>query len=244
MKSPKNFKVSPLFLSITSFFPIYVDAQVIVDNKGASNTSITTAANGVPVIDINNPDNYGVSHNKYTDFNVGKEGIIFNNSTKEGVSQIGGFVINNPNINREASAIINEVTGVKGTQLNGTMEIFGRKADLIIANENGISVNGLATLNTNNLTLSTGSLHRGSDGSILLSVERGNISIEGLGVNTVGVSYFDLISRTALLTGEINGQANLKIVTGKNDYNIEKENTPYVNRLLRIRQQSQSVQAN
>ena len=222
MKSPKNFKVSPLFLSITSFFPIYVDAQVIVDNKGAGNTSITTAANGVPVIDINNPDNYGVSHNKYTDFNVGKEGIIFNNSTKEGVSQIGGFVINNPNINREASAIINEVTGVKGTQLNGTMEIFGRKADLIIANENGISVNGLATLNTNNLTLSTGSLHRGSDGSILLSVERGNISIEGLGVNTAGVSYFDLISRTALLTGEINGQANLKIVTGKNDYNIEK----------------------
>jgi len=222
MKNTKYFKLSPIFLSITSFFPIYVNAEVIIDDKNSGTTSMTAAANGVPVIDINNPDNHGVSHNKFTDFNVDKEGLIFNNSTIEGVSKIGGFIINNPNIQSEATAIISEVTGAKGTHLNGTMEIFGRKADLIIANENGITVNGLSTLNANNLTLSTGSVHRGADGSVLLSVDRGNISIEGLGVNTAGVSYFDLISRTAMLTGEINGQADLKIVTGKNDYNLSK----------------------
>ena len=220
MKNSKNFKLSPLFLSLTSLLPIYVNAEVIVDDKHSGKTSISTAANGVPVVDINNPDSHGVSHNKYTDFNVGKEGIVFNNSTIEGASKIGGFVINNPHLTSEATAIINEVTGVKGTQLNGTMEIFGRKADLIIANENGITVNGLSTLNTNNLTLSTGSVQRGAEGNVLLSVDRGNITIEGLGVNTAGVSYFDLISRTAMLTGEINGQADLKIVTGKNDYDL------------------------
>jgi filamentous hemagglutinin len=55
------------------------------------------------------------------------------------------------------------------------MEVFGKKADIIIANENGISVNGATTINANSLTLSTGKVQANNDGSYKLAVEKGGI---------------------------------------------------------------------
>ncbi|WP_252152163.1 hemagglutinin repeat-containing protein [Enterobacter sp. SGAir0187] len=178
------------------------------------------AANGTPVINIADPNAKGISMNKFNEFNVDKQGMIFNNSMQDGVTKIGGYAVKNAQLQHEASAIISEVTGAKASYINGTMEVFGKKADVIIANENGISVNGATTINANSLTLSTGKVQAKDDGTYKLAVEKGGVSIAGQGINTDGLSYFDIVSRSAQLEGEIAGNADIKVLAGQNDYDL------------------------
>ncbi|KCV64956.1 filamentous hemagglutinin domain protein, partial [Bordetella bronchiseptica 980] len=53
-------------------------------------TQVAPARNGVPVIQIAAPDATGISHNRYTEFNVRQPGVVLNNSTAEGVSALAG----------------------------------------------------------------------------------------------------------------------------------------------------------
>ncbi|MCS3433164.1 hemagglutinin repeat-containing protein [Klebsiella sp. BIGb0407] len=214
----KAFKFSPVYLAIvTSTLPFDVFSAIIPDDN-SGNLNVNQSANGTATINIVDPNANGVSHNKYQEFNVDQNGVIFNNSKDDGVSQIGGHVIKNNNLNNEANVIINEVGGVKGTQLNGTMEVFGKSADLIIANENGIQVNGVKTLNANNLTLSTGRVEQ-ENGQFLLNVTKGQVQISGNGISTDGLSHFDIVSRAIQLDGQIAGSADVKLLAGANKYN-------------------------
>ncbi|WP_165699915.1 hemagglutinin repeat-containing protein [Chimaeribacter arupi] len=217
-----NSKLRPLYLAVASVMPVAAMGDAIIPETNKQNApTMNQSANGTPVVNITDPNQRGISHNKYSEFNVNQQGVIFNNSMADGVSKIGGHTMKNTQLNKEANVILNEVTGAKGTHLNGTMEVFGRKADVIIANENGIKVNGVATVNTNNLTLTTGKVVPQNDGRILLNVEKGGVDIEGRGISTDGLGYFDIISRTVKLDGEIAGQAETKVVTGLNDYDPE-----------------------
>ena len=213
-------KLGPLYLSLASILSPAVEAATTPDNRQSNGPTMGQTANGTPLINIANPNAKGVSLNKFTEFNVDQKGVVFNNSMQEGVTKIGGYAVKNGQLQQEASAIISEVTGAKASYINGTMEVFGKKADIIIANENGISVNGATTINANSLTLSTGKVQANQDGTYKLAVDKGNITVTGQGINTEGLSYFDIVSRSAQLEGEIAGKADLKVLAGQNDYEL------------------------
>lgn len=210
----------PLFISIAGILAANAEAATVPDASQSKGPTMGQAANGTPVVAITDPNAKGVSLNKFDQFNVDQKGLIFNNSMKDGVSKIGGYTVKNAQLEHEAKAIISEVTGAQASYINGTMEVFGRKADVIVANENGIHVNGATTINTNSLTLSTGKVQLQEDGNYKLAVEKGNVSLTGQGISTEGLSYFDIVSRSARLEGEIAGQADVKVVTGQNDYDL------------------------
>ncbi|WP_318366211.1 filamentous hemagglutinin N-terminal domain-containing protein [Enterobacter sp.] len=221
-ESNLHLRLAPLYLSLASIFsPLAEAAGTVPDPRQPDGPTMGKTANDTPMVNIVNPNAKGVSHNKFDQFNVDKKGMVFNNSKTDGVTKIGGYAVKNGHLQQEASAIISEVTGAQASYINGTMEVFGKKSDIIIANENGISVNGATTINANGLTLSTGKVQAKSDGTYSLSVEKGNVTLTGQGISTDGLSYFDIVSRSAQLEGEIAGAADVKVLAGQNDYNLQ-----------------------
>ncbi|HKN79314.1 MAG TPA: filamentous hemagglutinin N-terminal domain-containing protein, partial [Lysobacter sp.] len=169
---------------------------------GSTNTTVTQTINGTPLINIANPNN-GLSHNRFTDFNVGAQGVVFNNSRVDGVSQIGGSAMKNPHLQQNATGILAEVTGTDISRLQGTMEVFGPAADLLIANPNGLYVNGVSVLNANSLTLTTGTPDATGR---KFEVRRGHVEIGAGGLNTTGLGYFDIVARSIALHGDVTGE--------------------------------------
>lgn len=198
-------------------------AQSVIsaDPAAAQRPNVGAASNGVPLIDLVAPNAAGVSHNKFTDFNVGRAGVVLNNSTVDGVSQLGGVVLANPNMagRRAATLILNEVTSANRSRLEGFTEIFGQKADYVLANPNGITCDGCGFINTPRATLTTGVPQLDGNGGLAsLAVRQGDVAITGTGLNASGIDALDIISRSVSLGGTVNA-GSLTLVTGRNDVN-------------------------
>ncbi|MBL0320036.1 MAG: filamentous hemagglutinin N-terminal domain-containing protein [Alphaproteobacteria bacterium] len=147
-----------------------------------------------------------------------------NNSASTGVSTLGSVVIGNSNLStgHEANIILNEVTGTNTTSLNGPTEIFGKKAEYIVANPNGISCNGCGFINTPKVTLTTGVPHMDGAGNIdHITVDKGNILIEGNGVDASQTDSFDIIARAAQIHAAIYGGNTVRVTTGRNQVNYQ-----------------------
>ena len=116
-------------------------ADLRVDTRAGAHTQISQAGNGVPVVNIATPNGNGLSHNKFTDYNVGQQGLILNNSTdKFTQTQLGGIVVGNSQLNgRAAGRILNEVTGGQASQLKGYTEVAGKQAHVVVANPHGVT---------------------------------------------------------------------------------------------------------
>jgi hemolysin len=100
------------------------------------------------VIDIVPPNASGLSHNQFLDYNVARSGVVLNNALQEGQSQLAGALAANPQFQGQAaSTILNEVISRNASLLEGPQEIFGRPADYILANPNGITLNGGSFIN-------------------------------------------------------------------------------------------------
>ena len=122
--------------------------------------SITTILAQVVTTNIAAPDSNGFSNNQVSDFDVNTDGTILNNSATSGTATLGSTAVTgNSNITAgsEASLILLQVTGTSGSDLDGTIEVFGGEAGLIIANPNGITCDGCAFTNVNRVDLVTGS---------------------------------------------------------------------------------------
>lgn len=220
----------------TSFALAKDIAPGIVPDKNVSgnNVYMDKSANDLPVVNINNPNGAGVSHNHFTDFNVGPKGAIINNSATTDVSIIGGTVTGNANLTRAADTIINEVTGTSRSQIFGAQEILGKSADYILANPNGISINGGEFINTQSATFTTGKVQLNANGQLeKLLIEKGDVKISGKKIDLSNLDYFDIIARSIKLNTEIHAKANKKlknskdtkvnIVAGAGEYNVKSK---------------------
>ncbi|ELI1809570.1 hemagglutinin repeat-containing protein [Vibrio fluvialis] len=185
---------------------------------GNANTQVIVAGNGVPVVNIARPNDKGLSHNQYQQFNVDKQGLILNNATdKLTQTQLGGLIQNNPNLNgKGASVILNEVTGANRSQLNGYTEVAGNKANVIVTNPYGITCSGCGFINTPRVTLSTGN-PRITNGEVSgFNVNQGDIIIDGQGLDATKQDYLDIISRSAKIQANIHAN-QLNVIAGSNE---------------------------
>ncbi|MBB3966757.1 hemagglutinin repeat-containing protein [Rhizobium metallidurans] len=218
------------FLSaLLVFQPALLQAQQVTPDAGApaaNRPGIGSTPNGIPLVDIVTPNSAGLSHNKYSDFNVATPGLILNNSNAEvGISKLGGVTPGNANLRNSgpASVILNEVTNSRRSALEGPIELFGGRADVIIANPNGITCNGCGFINTPRATLTTGTPDVDSDGRLNgFTVQGGDITFGPRGANTAfadgAVDLFDIVSRTVTIDGPIYGK-ELRLTAGQSKFN-------------------------
>ncbi|WP_281649054.1 filamentous hemagglutinin N-terminal domain-containing protein, partial [Parendozoicomonas sp. Alg238-R29] len=187
------------------------------DNASLSQTSLSQASNGVPIVAIATANGQGLSHNRFSEYNVTSSGIILNNlATGSATSQLGGVLDANGNLNGiSASLILNEVTGTNPSLLQGYTEVFGTQADVVVANPYGITCNGCGFINTPRATLTTGTPIIENGVLTQLDVNGGSVAIEGLGLNASNIDQFDIITRALTLNAELNAK-ELSIITGRN----------------------------
>jgi len=196
--------------------PMLLSAQPITPTHGTkSRPTMDQAANGVPVVNIQNPNNKGVSQNFYNDFNVGSKGVVLNNSQQVTQTQLGGYIEGNPNLhNGSASLILNEVIGQNPSNLGGYIEVGGARADVVVANPNGISCNGCGFINTNHATLTTGKAIMEGGELQGFNVQGGRIGIGENGLNGSNTDRFDIIARSVKVAGQLHADS-LNIITGQ-----------------------------
>jgi filamentous hemagglutinin family protein len=198
-------QIASVLLASHLMGPALVFAQVVI-NGGTPNDGrrayVDQTQNGLPKVNIATPNGAGVSHNVYQEFNVGKQGLILNNGASSSNTSLAGWVEGNPNLKagNEAKMILNEVVGAKQSQLQGFLEVAGKKADVIIANENGITCNGCGFINTSRVTLSTGMLIWGGAGQLDgLKVRQGSVVVGVDGLSAPD-SRVDLLSSLQVAT--------------------------------------------
>lgn len=156
---------------------------------------IDHAANGADLVQIAEVNANGVSRNLYTDFNIKSSGLILNNATKYVKTELGGYIDRNMFLaGKGARVILNEVTSSKASTLNGYLEVAGNKASVVIANANGISVNGLGFINTDNVIISTGKVTNWADGNMKFSSSKGDMLVNGDGLNGRNPKRLDIVT--------------------------------------------------
>lgn len=220
-------KVSALSLSLWLAMGVIQTAQAnIVANAGAPKNqqpTVLKTANGIPQVNIQTPSKAGVSRNSYTQFDVNKQGAILNNAHKNTPTQLGGMVSGNPWLAKgEAKIILNEVTARDPSKLNGMIEVAGKKAQVVIANPAGITCSGCGFINTNRATLTTGQAQMNNGNLTGYNVERGEVVVEGDGMDTSGADYTDIIARSVKVNAGLWAK-DLKVTTGRNSVDAAHE---------------------
>ncbi|ENU1227273.1 hemagglutinin repeat-containing protein [Providencia rettgeri] len=193
-------------------------STIVADVKAPGNQqpTIVNTQNGLPQVNIQAPNRDGVSRNQYSQFDVDHKGAILNNSSTNTNTQLGGMIQGNDWLAKgEAKIILNEVNSRDPSQLNGFIEVAGKKADVIIANPAGITCNGCGFINADKALLSAGKTLIENGKIKGFEVDKGSINILGKGYNGNGTNYTALIARSVNINAKLHAK-DLAITTGKN----------------------------
>ena len=196
-------------------------ANPVVPTQGALGPKTEEARNGTTVVNINTPNDKGLSHNQYDAFNVDNKGLILNNANRPVNTELAGYIMGNPNlVGPTANTILNEVTGTGATSMNGALEVAGNKAHVIIANPNGISVNNGTFINANSATLTTGNPIINNGSITGYQVQQGSITVGEKGLNASKTARTDLLAEAVQLNGKVWAK-DAQVVTGKNAVSVD-----------------------
>lgn len=193
--------------------PIEVDTNAPHERQA----TVGQAGNGITLVNVAGPSDGGVSRNDYTNFNVPQNGVILNNSNQMANTKLGGYVPGNANMMRgSANVIVNEVTSHNPTEMKGFIEVAGRKASVVVANPNGITVDGGGFINTDRAVLTTGKTEYDSKGNLnSYRVEQGRISINGNGLNAKDANSLQILTEATNVNAGVWANT-IETRTGKN----------------------------
>ncbi|AZG14892.1 filamentous hemagglutinin N-terminal domain-containing protein [Cupriavidus pauculus] len=161
----------------------------------------------------------GVSTNNYREFNVPAAGVDLNNATAR------------------ARTILNQVTGTRPSLLEGPLNVLGPRANVVIANPNGISVNGMVVQNIGNLALTTGqvtfndvSVNGQLQRNLVLSTRQGAIDI-GPGGLSGTLLNLELIAKQLRVAGKVENRytdpnSRVRAVVGDSHAEIDASVSP------------------
>ncbi len=221
--------LAPLAFSFLLAFSCLTPAQaaIVADNHapGGQQPQIANSANGTPQVNIQTPSGAGVSRNVYSQFDVDGRGVVLNNSHANTSTQLAGMVAGNPNLAKgEARVILNEVNTRDPSRLNGYIEVAGQKAQVVIANPAGISCDGCGFINANRATLTTGQVQYGNGQISGYDVNRGEIIVQGGGLDASSVDSTDLLARAVKINAGVWAQ-ELKVTAGRNQIDAAHSRT-------------------
>ncbi len=220
--------------------------ELEVDQNAPNNRQPTLeeGPNKIPIVNITAPSPAGVSHNIFKEYNVDQRGIVFNNNNDLDPGAGSNLTVSylakqplfiNENLHsRAAGIILTEVSGTNPSSLLGYTEIYGKTADFILANPNGIYVNGAGFINVHRITLTTGTPQLDFQGALkALMVDRGTIEIKGKGLVVslpdLSASPIDILSRAVKISAVLWAQDQANIYTGVNQWDYtNKTLTPRV----------------
>ena len=202
--------------------PIEVDTNAPHERQA----TVGQAGNGITLVNVAGPSAGGVSRNDYTNFNVPQNGVILNNSYQMSNTKLGGYVPGNANMMRgSANVIVNEVTSHNPTDMKGFIEVAGRKASVVVANPNGITVDGGGFINTDRAVLTTGKIEYDSKGNLnAYRVEQGRISINGNGLNAKDANALQILTEATNVNAGVWANT-IETRTGKNTIDANTLNT-------------------
>ncbi|MGN4068072.1 two-partner secretion domain-containing protein [Burkholderia gladioli] len=178
-----------LFISWACLYSSSYAAGIVPD--GGTATSAATSAIGHQTVNIA-PAFGGVSNNTYSSFNVSRAGADLNN------------------VGINARTIVNQVTSTNPSVIQGNVNVLGPRANVILANPNGVTVDGGSFTNTGHVVLSTGqvgftdlTLAPGVvQRNVVLTTNRGTITIGPGGLSGTLVNL-DLIAKQLSINGPV-----------------------------------------
>ncbi|WLE62238.1 filamentous hemagglutinin N-terminal domain-containing protein [Burkholderia plantarii] len=199
--------------------PLWAAAAGIVPD-GGTQTSVSAGAGGRQIVNIA-PAVAGVSQNTYSSFNVSTAGASLNN------------------VGINARTIVNQVTGTDRSLIEGNIDVLGStRANLILANPNGITVNGGSFTNTGHVVLSTGNVSFDDIAiapgvirrDVVLDTDAGTIVVGPNGLTSALISL-DLIAKNLLIEGPVNNTfssstAGLRLLAGTSRVQLDTSISP------------------
>ncbi|MBR8058576.1 filamentous hemagglutinin N-terminal domain-containing protein [Burkholderia dolosa] len=183
-----------------------VAAGIVPD--GGTRTSVSIAPDGRQLVNLA-PAVAGVSSNTYSSFNV----------------TTAGATLNNAGIN--ARTIVNQVTSTNRSLIEGEIAVAGPRANVVLANPNGITVNGGSFVNTGHVALSTGNVSFNDlqiapgviQRNVVLDTSTGTIVV-GPGGLAGALIALDLIAKNIVVDGPIDNTfssatAGVRLLAGR-----------------------------